>query len=347
MASKPNRFMATMVSRSPPLSTELAVALARDRYGLNARAIRMTGERDENFRLSGADGTEYVLKIAHPDEEASVTELLTAALLHVEQTDPSLPCPRVLPARSGDTQIQFMDQSRQSRTARLLTYLPGKLLGSATRSQQQRRCCGRMAGQLTKALRSFKHRAAHRDLIWDLRHSAQMRDLLDELPDFPYRQTTANLLDRLLPRIESDLPHQRHQVVHNDINPLNVLVDPTDESRVIGIIDFGDLTHTALIADVAVAAAEQIPVDCGDATEQARAAVLDVASAYHESVALQEEELGMLGPLTAARLVANLVVHEWHVARNPASGHHAALERGFMGARLTLARQLSREVFEL
>src|SRR6185437_6751231 len=105
------------------------------------------------------------------------------------------------------------------------------------------------------------------------------------------------------------------QIVHNDLNPRNILVDPQDESRVIGIIDFGDLTHTALIADVAVAGAELIPPGCADAAA-ARGCVLDVARAYHECVPLLASELAILGTLVAARLAMNIVVHEWHVAHN-------------------------------
>lgn len=340
-------FMETMVSRSPPVSAELAVALARERYGLPAQAARMTGERDENFKLSAADGAEYVLKIAHVAEEPSVTDLTTAALLHLHSTDPALPCPRVVRDRSGATHVQFTDGSGRLRTARLLTYLPGRVLGSATRSAPQRHACGRIAARLTRALQGFEHPGAHRELIWDVRHAAWVRQLLDELPDFPHREPAGELLERIIPEIEARLPQLRHQVLHNDVNPLNVLVDPSEEMRVIGVIDFGDMTYTALIADVAVTAAEQIPPDCGDDTGRARAAVLDIVSAYHESVPLRAEELMMLGPLTAARLAANLVVHEWHLAHNPSSGHYTALEPAFIRARLTIAHQLLREEFSL
>ena len=46
----------------------------------------------------------------------------------------------------------------------------------------------------------------------------------------------------------------RAQVVHNDLAPTNVLVD--DTLAVTGITDFGDMTHTALVCDLAVAAAD-------------------------------------------------------------------------------------------
>ncbi len=347
MASDLRSFMATMVTRSRPVATELVVALARDRYLLDVRATRMTGERDENYRLSVAGGAEYVFKIAHVAEERAVTELPTAALLHIEQTDPTFPCPRVVRERSGATQVYFVDESGHNRTARVLTYLPGKLLGAATRSARQRRSCGATAGRMTRALRGFQYPVVHQALIWDVRNAARVRRLLDELPDFPHRQAAADLLDHLIPRIEAQLPGLRHQFVHNDINPFNVLVDPDDEANVVGIIDFGDLTHTALIADVAVTAADQIPADCGEDTELARASLLDVASAYHECVPLQAEELAMLGTLVAARLAANLVVHEWHLYHNPSSGHYAPLRPDFIRARLAIARRFCDEKFDL
>jgi hydroxylysine kinase len=337
--------MATMVARSQPVPAEAAVALALEHYGLESHAARLTGERDENFRLSTADGAEYVLKIAHASEEPAVTGLSTAALVHLQASDPTLPCPRVVRALAGDTQVSFVDGAGRARTARMLTYLPGKLIAATARSARQRQACGRIGARLSNALRAFEHPAAHRAIVWDVRHAAQMRRLLEELADFPRRQTAVDLLERIVPRIESRVPRLRHQVVHNDLNPLNVLVEPADESRVSGVIDFGDLTYTALVADVAVTAAEQIPEDCGDDAGCARASILDVAMAYHDGTPLHEEEFAMLGTLVAARLAANLIVHEWHVHRNPRGGHYAPLSQDFIRARLAIAREVSLEEF--
>ena len=104
MTSDLTSFMATMIARSCPLTIERAAALARESYGLETRAARLSGERDENFKLTADDGTEYLLKIAHAAEQRSVSELPIAALQHVARSDPALPCPRVIPARSGASQ---------------------------------------------------------------------------------------------------------------------------------------------------------------------------------------------------------------------------------------------------
>jgi hydroxylysine kinase len=335
-------FMATMVAQARSVAAERAVTLVREHYGLETSAARLTGERDENFRLTAPGGAEYVLKIANPAEDPAVSELPVAALLHIERTDRGFPCPRVVRARDGHTQVRFNDSDGLERTACLLTYLPGRLLGQSQRSQAQRAACGRTAGRLTRALAGFGHRAAHRAVVWDVRHAAYLHRLLEQVPELPGRPRAAEILERIVPAIETHLPDMRRQVVHNDMNPLNILVDPLEESRVTGVIDFGDVTHTALIADVAVAAAELIPQNCSE-TAQASACVRDLAIAYHECLPLLPQELALLGTLVAARLLMNVVVHEWHVHMNPANDHYAALEADFIGTRLAIAAQMPLE----
>ena len=346
MADGLDAFMATMVVRSHPVPSARAVTLVREHYGIESQPTRLTGERDENFRLTAADGAQYVLKIANPAESPAIAELANAALLHIEEADPAIPCPRLVRTREGAAEVRFRDDAGRERTARVLTYLPGRLLGASVRSRPQRAACGRLGGRLSCALRDFQHPAAHRAIVWDVRHAAYMQRLLDELPLFPFRRAAVELLRDMVPRIEEHLPPLRRQIVHNDLNPRNLLVDPTDEAKVLGVIDFGDLTHTALIGDVAVAAAELVPQECADPAS-ARECIREVAIAYHEYLPLEARELAALGTLAAARLLMNVVVHEWHVHHNPANDHYAALDPHFMRARLEIAAGLALEEIRL
>jgi Ser/Thr protein kinase RdoA (MazF antagonist) len=346
MSPEVEAFMATMVAPQRRVELGPAAALVRERYGFAPRTLtRLTGERDENFRLADEAGAEYVLKIANPAENPAETDFQTAALLHLEQADPALPCPRVVRERHGGAYLRFSDAGVE-RTARMLTYLPGKLLGAATRSQRQRAACGRIGARLTLALRGFAHAAERRTIVWDVKHTGHMRHLLEETPGFPFKPAACELLERVAPRIDSELPRLPHQVVHNDLNPLNILVDPDDEGRVAGVIDFGDMTRAAVIADVAVTAAELIPPGCKDPAE-ARDSVLDVARAYDEGVPLSKDELALLATLVAARLLMMLVIHEWHVRRNPDSGHFQPLDADFMRTRLRIADRLLLEEMRL
>ncbi len=327
--------MATMVASPVAVSVQEAEKLARDRYGLDVTATRLTGERDENFRLACADGTQYVLKVASAAEEPAVTDLPTAALLHVERVDPELPCPRVVRNLEGGTQSRYQDAMDRPRAARLLTYLPGRTLRSAARSRAQRMACGRMAARLGAALRDFTHPAARRSLIWDLRNVGKTLPLLDELADLAEKDAIAALIERIEMLIAIRFQRLRQQVIHNDLNDLNLLVDPSDEAVVAGVIDFGDLVHTALIADVAIVAADQI-TDAGTA----RDSIADIVMAYHEVTPLLPPELVLLNPLIAARILSDILIASWHRRRNPAGTHYSDLDPAFVRARVQLATDL-------
>jgi hydroxylysine kinase len=328
-------FMATMVASPIAVSVPDAEKLARDRYGLDVTATRLTGERDENFRLACVDGTQYVLKVASAAEEPAVTDLPTAALLHVERVDPDLPCPRVVRNLEGGTQSQYQDGMGRQRAVRVLTYLPGKTLRSAVRSRAQRVASGRMAARLGLALRDFTHPAARRSLIWDLRNVGKTLALLHELPDLAEKDAIGVLIERIEMLITIRFQRLRQQVVHNDLNDLNLLVDPADEAVVAGVIDFGDLVHTALIADVAIVAADQIT----DASA-ARDSIADIVMAYHEVTPLLPPELVLLNPLIAGRILSDILIASWHRHRNPFGTHYSDPDPAFVRARVQLATDL-------
>ena len=84
------------------VTREVAARIASDLYGLDATVEPLRSERDQNFRLTAADGHSYVLKLSHPAEERATTLLQTAALAHVAETDPDLPVPHIVPTVDGE-----------------------------------------------------------------------------------------------------------------------------------------------------------------------------------------------------------------------------------------------------
>jgi Ser/Thr protein kinase RdoA (MazF antagonist) len=324
-----------MVGSATAASAEDAEKLARDRYGLGATAIRLTGERDENFRISCADGAQYVLKIASAAEDPAITDLPTAALLHLERVDPGFPCPRVVRTVEGETLCRYRDRTGVERTVRMLTYVPGRTLRTAKRSRPQRVASGRIAARLGVALREFSHPAARRFLIWDLKNVGRAAGLLEELPDVPERARVMDLLERIAMLTGGRWPRLRQQVIHNDLNDMNLLVDPEDEAVIAGVIDFGDLVHTALVADVAIVAADQIA-----AGESVRDSIADIVMAYHEITPLLPPELVLLNPLIAGRVLTDVVIPAWHRRRNPGGTHYSELSPETVRARVELAAEL-------
>jgi hydroxylysine kinase len=335
MRNELSELLSGMTAHAAPVSTQWAEWIAREHYGIQATAQRLTGERDENFQLRSSDGAMYVLKVANPMEERAFLELLTAALLHVELTDPTLPCPHVRRDLSGRAQIEVHDQEGLARCVRMLTWIDGKPLRMARRSAEQRWHCGRLAARLSLALRDFSHPAANRPLVWNLRHLPRMRELLEELPDFPRADLIARFIASFEGHTAAQLAEVRHQVTHNDLNDRNILVGDSDDDLIAGIIDFGDTVHTALAADVAIMIAEQIsePAD----GEQI---IADLLVGYQSVTPLLESELAILRQLIVARIVMSAVIPSWHRHRNPANTHYARVTREFVSKRMLIAEAL-------
>src|SRR3954465_6315843 len=121
-------YTSQLLTRSVPSNPGDIEAFVRERYGIDGRAERLTGERDENFRLHTGTGAGYVLKVSPAGESDPLAGLPVAVLLHPERTATSIPVPRVIRTLDGRTRSQIVDSLGIARTANLCTYIPGKLL---------------------------------------------------------------------------------------------------------------------------------------------------------------------------------------------------------------------------
>jgi Ser/Thr protein kinase RdoA (MazF antagonist) len=320
---------------SLPLELEFVESLVSEHFGIAARAVRLTGDRDENFRMQVKDGPGYVLKVLPAGESAVTAGLLPAVLSHLERVAVDLPVPRALVSRDGQAQLRFDDASGALRIATLCTFLPGKMLLTATRSPAQRRSCGQLLARLAGALRTFDHPATRREVVWDVAHVPKLASLIPKVPELPNVAFLQDFVARFTVEIAPRLARVRHQFVHNDFNARNILVDPDDESHVVGIIDFGDAVYTALVADLAVGVTGQLSTP-----ETADDALREFVAAYCEIEPLLEEERLLLNWLIAGRIVLNTVLTAWARLQQLSGGHFDGFDATFFGWRVEFAKRL-------
>lgn len=314
-----------------------AQRLAAEHYGLIAAVHRLDSERDQNFRLRTQDGCEFVLKIANPAEDRAVTNLQTEALLHLAAADPGLPVPRIFPARNGMTELDIAFDDGSTRVVRLLSFLAGTPMHAVEASAALRRNLGRCAAKLARGLRDFSHSGANHKLLWDLQHAAELRPLIDAVPG-ERRGLVEQVLGAFETRALPVLPNLPSQPVHNDLNPHNIVVDPKTHADVAGIIDFGDLTWTARVNDLAIAAAYQV-ADIDDPLAPA----CEMIAAYHEVLPLEPAELDVLFDLIATRMAMTIVISSWRAARYPANRDYILRNNAAAWARLRHVTTLSRD----
>jgi hydroxylysine kinase len=233
-------------------------ALVWTAYHLRVSAKKLTGERDHNYRLAAESGVQYVLKVSHSAEDPIFTDLQTQALLHIAARDPSLPVPRILLTRTGMPQFPWTRPEADTSQVRLLSFLPGVGLREMPRNQATLSRVGAALARFDRALSDFQHPAQGRTLLWDLQHALRLETLLstvDSVEERRLAQYGFNIFrDFAAPRLSK----LRTQVIHNDLNPNNVLLSGDREPDVSGILDLGDALTAPLINDVAVAAAYHI-----------------------------------------------------------------------------------------
>lgn len=297
---------------APEIPPDLAAELARDLYGIAGRVDKLTAEKDANFRVTDAEGARTLLKITNAAEDPTVTDMQTAALLHLATVDPTLPVPHVRLSLAGRATERVTLPTGQSHVVRMLSFLDGTVLSGARGRTALHRDIGRLLGRLTVALRDFTHAAAGHFLQWDIQQAHHLRPMLEAVaePDLSARLT--DLIDLFEADIQPRLARLRAQVGHNDFNPHNLLVNGPQATRLTGIIDFGDMVLTPVICDLAVAGSYQIadsdrPLD--DVTR--------LVAGFAEVLPPEPEEIALLPDLMRLRHATSLTIGAWRARRYP------------------------------
>ncbi|MDY7563926.1 phosphotransferase [Pseudomonas sp. RTC3] len=299
-----------MTTQAPTVDLATVQEIADRVYGLKGTLKLLNGERDTNFLIQSRQGA-FVLKFINPAEDPNVISFQTQALLHIERHGAHLPVPRVLPARNGEVEPKVL-VSEQPLTLRTVSYLDGISQNLGQPSVALMHELGTSLAEVNLALKDFQHPAAHRNLLWDVGHAERVRPYLDYL-EADQLPLVSTLLDRYATCVKPRLATLRAQVIHNDLNPHNVMLDCETASRVAAIIDFGDALHAPLINELGTALSYQFDADATDPLWQIKAFV----AAYDARIPLQREELAVLGELMAMRMAMAITIARWRACLYP------------------------------
>jgi 4-aminobutyrate aminotransferase-like enzyme/Ser/Thr protein kinase RdoA (MazF antagonist) len=311
---------AVMSEPIPEVGPRDAERAAAEIFGVTAPATMLRSERDRNFLLA-ATPAPLVLKVSNSAELDEVVDLENGALSHARQHAPDLPLPRLLPAGHGGLVSRITASDGRSHLVRLLTVVPGTPADGMRLGPGFGFELGRASAALARGLRGFSHPAAMRYLEWDPREVARLGPALATLPDPAQRDRLVALAGRLadLPARTANLPAQ---VAHGDITLSNVLTQ--DGRTVSGLIDFGDIHHTARVCDLAISLTALLRV-----APAPWPAAAEFLRGYQGVTPLEEEEVAILGDLMLARLAATIAIS---ILRGGSDPEHAAtvaeLDRG-------------------
>jgi 4-aminobutyrate aminotransferase-like enzyme len=311
--------VSSVLEATPPRFTADEVArIASELFGLEGTARDLGSERDQTFLVEGADRS-GVVKISNLGQDPDTLDLEAGAILHIGRVDPELPVaqPQVVSEGVGAAAYRTtVDGPDGTHFVRLFERMQGHT-GGPELTDRAAYDYGATHARLNLALRSFFHPAAGGELLWDLARAASLRPLTDSIADGERRRLVESVLDRYDAHVAPRWPRLRAQVVHGDLSLDNVLLD--DAGRISGIVDFGDVGHTAQVGDFAIALASLIrgrPLE--DIFRVARIAT----DGYQSRIPLEPDELEVLGDLVATRLAAIVVISAWRTARYPENAEY-------------------------
>ena len=196
---------------------------------------------------------------------------------------------------------------RRRHQVRLIPFLPGRHVEPSGLSPAALQEMGRVTARVGRALRGFFHPAAGRTILWDLKHLDALRPHLDAVTD-PARRArwSSGPSSATTGSGRAGPARPCAQVIHNDLTLDNLLLDG---DRVTGILDFGDMAHTALVLDLP-AMLQSVLRGRTDLFEAAAEAI----GGYVAVTPLESEEADLLADLLAARMVQTVLISVWRTA---------------------------------
>jgi Ser/Thr protein kinase RdoA (MazF antagonist) len=321
----------------PSFTGATALELAQAQYGLIGTICALPSERDQNFLISGARGGRFVLKIANLHDPPELLDFQNQAMRRVRTQVADCRVPQVQCTLQGLEITRIHDAATgNDYCVRVLDWIDGDVLAkSASRGPALFESIGAGMARVDAALRGFSHPAMHRILQWDLRRAGMARENAQLLP--PERRTQVERLFSLWERIEwTDL---RHGVIHGDANDYNIIAGA---GRMIGLLDFGDMVHTATVCDLAIALAY---VMLGE--REPLLVATQVIRAYQRCHPLTAAEQRALYPLILSRLAMSVCYSAHNKARNPDDPYQIVTEAAAWDLLDKLAPVAAEEALEL
>ena len=178
---------------------------------------------------------------------------------------------------------------------RLLPYLEGRFISEVEHSTGLLESFGKALALMDKSLLGFYDAALQgKETQWDLKYFKKNKKYLKDIENPMDRSLVYYFFLQFDEHIYPIQDELRKSVIHNDANDWNVL---TQNGRVSGIIDFGDMGNTWLINELAIGLTYMMT---------GKEKPLEVASviikAYHNNYPLFLHEIDALYYLIAARL---------------------------------------------
>ena len=267
-------------------------------YGLEPIEVKpLVGYANKNYLIVTKSGRYIFKTYLNESETLELLEAENETLTFLETTDFG-EFPRPVPFTDG-TMLKVLPLDDGPRICRMLSFVPGEFLGDVEQTEQTVASLGTFLAKLDKTLLPYSNTVLRaRQSNWDLQYFTLNKKFMDDIEPVSNRNLVRYFFMQYDIHVLPLLSGLRKSVIHADANEWNVMVM---RGKVSGLIDFGDLAHSHLINELAIACA-YVCYDKEDPLPLAKTLV----KAYHDVLPLEEREITVLYYLIAARLCTSV-----------------------------------------
>ncbi len=260
------------------------ITLIKDWFHFDVVELKkLNGYHNVNYLLT-TETDKYIFKTYVFSEDMLALIEAENSMLQSLKKDQSFPEP--IPFATGDF-LKITTINGVKTICRLLTFLDGTFLGDATHTPELLESIGRFTAQMDLQLLDINNYVLKaRQWEWDLQYVQLNKKYITAIEEASDRNLVSYFFQQYELHVTPMLPELRKSVIHNDVNEWNVLIK---DNAVSGLIDFGDLAHSPLINELAIA----ITYACYDKTEPLEWAI-NIIKGYHKVLPLEQKELDLL-----------------------------------------------------
>lgn len=292
--------------------------LLKDHFNFGEVAIKkLDGYENLNYRVKTEIGVYIFKTYKNNSETLDLVEAENEALLHLQASKNSL-YPTPISFNDGSF-IKKLEISGEVRVCRMLSFLEGQFFGDVPQTQELFQSFGKFIAELDEKFLSHKNYAIKaRSWEWNITDLELNRKYIADIPEAGRRKIVAYFFQQYQEIVVPELSNLRKSFIHNDPNEWNVLVN---DGEVSSIIDFGDIAHSVLVADLAIA----IAYACYDKENPLEWAAYILAS-YHNTLPLEQKEISVLFYLIAAKMCISVCNSAYSRKANPENSYATSSE---------------------
>ena len=257
----------------------------------------LDGYDNKNYHITNEENDFIYKTYTYSESLKDTVEAENEVLLYLQEEFDSY-IPKPIPFKDN-SYVKIVDSDNDKVISRMLSFLKGEFLGKAKHTPSLFESLGTFLAKLDLKLKDLKNYTIQaRRWEWDIQYFDLNKKYINDIPNPKDRNVVAYFFNQFEEIVRPIVPELRKQIIHNDANEWNLLVK---NGKISGIIDFGDVAHSFLINELAIA----ITYGCYDKENPLEWAVI-LIKAYHQVLPIEEKELKILYYLIAARLCTSV-----------------------------------------